>query len=215
MLDALNASAHIRRIVLIGLPPDTPLRSAKPITFLNDHSDLLANIQAGGLELLRQDPATQQFLIVASDVPCTTPAMLDWLVEKVEESAHDIYYFVVERKVMEARFPQSRRTYIRLKDVEVCGGDIHAARAPVLRGSNPLWQRIINARKNPLQQAMMLGLDTLLAIALHRLSLSGAERSISRKIGLDGQVVMCPYAELGMDVDKPFQYDMIREYLTR
>ncbi len=215
VLDALNGAEKIGSIVIVGLPPTASLQSAKPLTFLEDHGDLLSNIQAGGLELMRQNPATAQFLVVASDVPGTTPAMLDWLVGKVQESEHDLYYCVVERSVMEKRYPGSKRTYLRLKDLEVCGGDIHAGRAPVLKDTNPIWKRLIEARKNPLKQAWLLGLDTLFAILFHRLTIADAERSISRLVGLNGQVVVCPYAELGMDIDKPFQYEIVKADLAK
>jgi len=215
VLDALNGSEKVGSIVIVGLPPSSMLKSAKPITFMKDQGDLLDNIQAGGLELLRQNPATEQFLVVASDVPGATPAMLNWLVDKVQETDHDLYYFVVERSVMEKRYPGSKRTYLRLKDVEVCGGDIHAGRAAVLKDTNPIWKRLIEARKNPLKQAWMLGLGTLFAILFHRLTVAEAERSVSRLVGLNGHVIICPYAELGMDVDKPFQYEIVKADLAK
>jgi GTP:adenosylcobinamide-phosphate guanylyltransferase len=215
VLDALNGTEKIGSIVIVGLPPTPGLKSAKPLTFLEDRGDLLSNIQAGGLELLRQNPSTAQFLVVASDVPGATPAMLDWLVNKVQETDHDMYYFVVERSVMEKRYPGSKRTYLRLRDIEVCGGDIHAGRAPVLKATNPIWTRLIEARKNPLKQAWLLGLDTLFAILFHRLTIAQAERSVSRLVGLNGHVIVCPYAELGMDIDKPFQYEIVKADLAK
>jgi len=215
VLDALNGSAKIGSIVIVGIPPNSTLESAKPLTFLEDQGELLSNIQAGGLELLRQDPSTRQFLVVASDVPGATPAMVDWLVDKVQETDHDMYYFVVERSVMEKRYPASKRTYLRMKDMEVCGGDIHAGRAAILKNTNPIWRRLIEARKNPLKQAWLLGLDTLFMILFHQLTIAVAERLVSRRVGLNGHVIVCPYAELGMDIDKPFQYEIVKADLLK
>jgi hypothetical protein len=136
--------------------------------------------------------------------------MLDWLVDKVQETDHDMYYFVVERSVMEKRYPGSKRTFLRMKDMEVCGGDIHAGGAAVLKDTHPIWKRLLEARKNPVKQAWLLGLDTLIMILFHQLTIAEAERSVSRRIGLKGHVIVCPYAELGMDVDKPFQYEIMK-----
>lgn len=215
VLDALNGSTKIGSIVIVGLPPNPTLKSAKPLTFLEDQGDLLSNIKTGGLELLRQNPATGPFLVVASDVPGATPAMLDWLVDKVQETEHDLYYFVVERRVMEKRYPGSKRTFLRLKDAEVCGGDIHAGRATVLRETNPIWERLIESRKNPLKQAWLLGLDTLFMILFRQWTVAEVEKSVSRRVGLNGHVIVCPYAELGMDIDKPFQYEIVKTDLDR
>lgn len=61
----------------------------------------------------------------------------------------------------------------------------------------------------------LLGYDTLLNIILHRLSLADAERVLSKRIGIRGKVLISPYAELGMDVDKPNQLEMLRADLAR
>jgi hypothetical protein len=36
-----------------------------------------------------------------------------------------------------------------------------------------------------------------------------------QKLGLRGRVHLSPFAEIGMDVDKPHQLDMVREYLGK
>jgi molybdopterin-guanine dinucleotide biosynthesis protein A len=214
VLDGLNGSRSISRIVIVGLPPDASLQSKKPLVFLEDHGDILNNIQAGALELLRNDPDTDKFLIVASDVPGATAEMIDWLVQRVKETDHDLYYFVVERSRMEKRYPGARRTYLRMKEIEVCGGDINAARASIFKKTNPLWDKIIEARKNPIKQASLLGFDFLLKVVFHQLTLQQAESSISKHLGIAGRVIVCPYAELGMDVDKPFQLDLVTSDLA-
>jgi hypothetical protein len=38
---------------------------------------------------------------------------------------------------------------------------------------------------------------------------------IKKQLGLDLQFVNCPYAEAGMDVDKPFQYDIVKRELEK
>ena len=65
-----------------------------------------------------------------------------------------------------------------------------------------------------MKQALLLGLDTLFLIATRRLSLIEAEAKISQKLGLRGKVILCPYAELGMDIDKPNQYEFLNDYLA-
>jgi hypothetical protein len=38
---------------------------------------------------------------------------------------------------------------------------------------------------------------------------------VSKRLGLRGRAVVCPYAEIGMDVDKPFQLEIMRADLSR
>ena len=56
---------------------------------------------------------------------------------------------------MEKRFPDSHRTYTKLKDMEVCGGDMNVARSKmvVAEDESGLWEKITNSRKSPLKQA--------------------------------------------------------------
>lgn len=214
VLDALSASQSIRRIVVVGLPPQTRLVSAKPLSILDGHGDMLSNIQAGAREIARWDAGAQKLLVCSSDIPAITPVMVDWLVEQVMSADADIYYNVIERAVMEARFPTSRRTYLNLKGLQVCGGDFNAVSMPVALGNHPTWTRLIESRKSPLRQAALVGIDTLLLLLLRQLDLPGAEARASRSLNLRGRVLRCPFAEMGMDVDKPFQLDILRAHLT-
>jgi len=214
VLDALNASAKIERIVMVGLPPDNLLESAIPLTGLEDQGDMVANILFGARELVRLDPGALHALVVSSDIPAITGAMVDWVSERVEESDHEIYYNVIDRPTMEARFPGSRRTYVKLKDMELCGGDMNALRLSVASSENPLWERLVEARKSPLRQAALIGYDTLFFLLLGRLSLDEAAAAVSRRLSIRARAMLCPYAEVGMDVDKPFQLEIMRKDLA-
>jgi hypothetical protein len=70
-----------------------------------------------------------------------------------------------------------------------------------------LFEQIISARKNPLKQASILGFDTLFLLLINKMTLLQAEINISKKIGSRGHAIVCPFAEMGMDVDKPYQLD--------
>jgi hypothetical protein len=214
VLDALNASQQIEQIVVVGLPPDNLLESARPLVRLEDQGEMVANILAGARAVAALDPEATHCLVVSSDIPAITGAMVDWLVEQVGQSDHEIYYNAIDRRVMEARYPGSRRTYIHLKGLQVCGGDMNAIRISLASGDNPLWERLIEARKSPLRLAALIGYDTLFLVLLRRLSVQEAELAVSRKMGFRGRAILCPYAEMGMDVDKPFQLEIMREDLA-
>ncbi len=214
VLDALNASKQVGRIVVVGLPPSTQLASRKPTTFIANQNGMLENIRAGAEEITRLDPGSDFTLAVSSDLPALKGEMVDWLIKTVEETTHDVYYNIITRGVMEKRFPGSRRTYTHLKGLEVCGGDINAIRASALSGEKPIWDRIISARKSPLRQASLIGFDTLLLLLLRQLSVAAAEAIISQRLGFRGRAILCPYAEMGMDVDKPHQLEIMRADLS-
>ena len=52
--------------------------------------------------------------------------MVDWLGDQIKQNPEAlIYYDVIQKEVMEQRFPQAGRSYIRFKDIAVCGGDLN------------------------------------------------------------------------------------------
>ena len=69
----------------------------------------------------------------------------------------------------------------------------------------------LDRRKSAWRQALLMGVGTLLKLAVGRLSLPDAERVATRIFQVRGRAVVAPYAAIGMDVDKPFQYDIVRQ----
>jgi GTP:adenosylcobinamide-phosphate guanylyltransferase len=213
VLDAISASQRIDRVVVVGLPPGTPLECRQPLGTLEDRGDAVDNVSAGVAYLLKDSSADEKVLLVSADIPAITAEMLDWLVDRVGESDHDLYYNVIRREVMEQRYPESKRTYIRLKDGYFCGGDASAIRKQIATNAHPLFKRLMAARKNPIRQASLIGLDTVLLLLLKQLTIQEAVRRIGKRLEIRGRALDCPYAEIGMDVDKPFQLEIMQRNL--
>jgi hypothetical protein len=166
-------------------------------------------------KLVELNPGAHHVLTVSSDIPAITGEMIDWTVNACIETDHDLYYNVITREVMEARYPNSKRSYIRLKDMEVCGGDMNAIRAKTVTANEALWERIIEARKNVFKQAALVGYDTLLLLLLRQMNIERGIKLVRKKLDISGRVLFCPYAEIGMDIDKPHQLEILRADLAR
>ena len=136
--------------------------------------------------------------------------MVDWEIETTLQTDVDLCYNVVKREVMEARYPGSRRTYTKLKGMQVCGGDMNVVRTSVASMNTEIWEKLIASRKNPLKQAAIIGFDTLLLALLGVISLDEAVKKATSRLHMTGRAVVCPYAEIGMDVDKPNQLELMR-----
>lgn len=215
VLDALSGSRLVERVVVIGLPPDSGLSCALPITYYESTGDIVSNTVNGIRYTLQINPTADLVLSLSSDLPAITPQMVDWLIEAAGQSEHDFYYPVVTRQAMEGRFPTSNRTYLRLRDGDYCGGDMMCLRTELIRHEDPLWERLADARKSPLRQAALLGFDTLLLIALHLVTLEQAANKISKRLRIRGRALPSPYPEVAMDVDKPHQLEIVRSDLAR
>jgi hypothetical protein len=154
--------------------------------------------------------------LVSSDIPGITGEMVDWVVDTDMQTDLDVYYHVIQREVMEKRYPGCKRTWTHLKDMEICGGDMNVGRLSLLLGEDTeIWTKITDARKSPLKQAALVGFDTALLLLTGRLTLEKAETNIMKRLNITGKAIVCPYAELGMDVDKLFQLEIVREDLQK
>jgi len=78
-----------------------------------------------------------------------------------------------------------------------------------------IWEKLIASRKNPVKQAAIIGFDTLLLMLLRMITLDEAVKKATARLSLSGKAIICPYAEIAMDVDKPHQLEMMRADLAK
>lgn len=213
VVDAIAGSRYVNRVVIVGLDPEDGVAFATPVEYVPARGGMLDNAEAGIERVLALDPGVPAVLFSSSDIPTLTPAIVDAFIETCFETDHDLYYSIVEQSVMERRFPESRRSYVRLREGRFAGGDLILVRAGMALTNQELWQRLSAARKNAWRQASLFGLWPLLKLVLRRLSLPEAEARAGKALGCCGRAVVFPYAEVGMDVDKPFQLEIARAEL--
>lgn len=213
VLDALCGSEKIDQIVMVGLNPNVGLACSKPITYIPNQGGMLDNVRISIEKVVELHPEAELILLVSSDIPAMTTEMVDWAIDAALETEHDMYYNIITKEDMEARFPGSHRSFIKFKDAVVCGGDMNIVRASAASGNDELWTKLIEARKNAFKQAALFGFSTLLLMLTRQLSIHDAAPRLSKQIGIRGRAVFCPYPELGMDVDKPYQFEILRKDL--
>lgn len=215
VLDALCQAETIDTIVIMGLSEDSGLVCPKIAHYMPNQGSMLENIQAGVKQVEQINPQAHHTIIVSSDIPTITSDMVNWVVNTCMQTDDDVYYNLIERKVMEKRFPGSKRTYTRLKDYEVCGGDMNVIRTLSVTSNDALFERLISARKSVFKQAALIGYGTLILFLLHQLSMQSAIQRVAHRLNITGRAILCPYAEIGMDVDKPFQLEMVSSDLAQ
>ena len=215
VLDALSRAKHVDNVIIVGLSPKNKLKSRKPVHYLSNQGRMLSNIVAGVDKSLELNKKNQYVMVVSADVPALKSEMVDWLIETSMETKDDIYYGVCTREVMEKRFPNSKRTYTKLKDIELCGADVNIAHVSMTTDHLDMWETLIGNRKNPLKQAGIIGLGTLWSVFTRSISLDDLVEKVCKRIGISGRAIIWPYAEACMDVDKPHQLELMRKDLAK
>jgi CTP:molybdopterin cytidylyltransferase MocA len=213
VVDALAGSRYIKHFVIVALDPSDDIQFSVPVARVPDAGGILANAEAGISYAQEHFPDLDAAILSSSDVPTITPAIVDAFIEECFLTDHDLYYSVIERSVMEKRFPESRRTFIHLIEGDFAGGDLMLVRPSMDLSQRELWQKLTQARKSVLQQARLIGFGLFFKLLIRRLSLADAECRVCQVLNIRGRVVQFPYAEVGMDVDKPFQLAIARAEL--
>ena len=207
---ALADSEHITHLIVVGLGPEHSVGYPLPVTFVPEAGGIVENFLAGAEALERILPGAERVLLCSTDIPLITGEMIRYLVDTALATGADVCYTVVRRETMEARFPGAGRSFARLRDGQFAGGDVHLANPSALWSNRRLMDDILGARKNNLKQARMLGLGILLKFLFRRLTVADGERKAESILGVPCRVIPVRYAELGMDVDKPHQLDLVR-----
>lgn len=208
VLDAISAVDQIEGIIITGRTPDEGWASIKLIHYLPDQGSLTGNARAGLRLSSELAPEWKHTLLASGDIPLITPEMVAWAVDRSQALEADIVYHVITQEAMEARFPGSNRTFVPLKDTRVCGGDLNVLANRIVDSHAELWDRLAEARKSPLKQAAIFGPGVLVGLLMRRFDLKSLASTFSKRLGLDARAEICPYPEMGMDIDKPYQYDL-------
>jgi GTP:adenosylcobinamide-phosphate guanylyltransferase len=214
VLDALGDARNVDNVIVVGLSPKSGVTCKKPLHFVSNQGRMLANIVAGVNKALELDKKNKYVLIASSDIPTLKSEMVDWLIDTCMETKDDLYYGICSREVMEARFPNSRRTYTRLKDMDLCGSDINIAHVRMATEHLDMWETLIGSRKSPLKQASTIGLDTFFQVLTRSITLDQLVEKVCRRLGITGRAIRWQNAEPCMDVDKPHQLELMRADLA-
>ena len=76
-----------------------------------------------------------------------------------------------------------------------------------------LADELISLRKDPVGLCKTIGPGFILKFLLRRLTIREAEEKFSQLLGFKGVAVKCIYPEIGMDVDKPSDLDLVEQVL--
>ncbi|MEI2608035.1 MAG: NTP transferase domain-containing protein [Candidatus Promineifilaceae bacterium] len=212
---AFHAAQQVENITIVGLGSDRGLHFPQPIQHVPDQGGMIRNAIAGIEAAQRLNPSAQNLILSTTDIPLITGAMIDEWLEQCRPFDHLLYHTFVPAPLMQARFPGSKRTFTKLKGMEITGGDVILVQPRIIHTNQELWHAAANARKQAWKLARLVGFTTLFKLLTHRLSLPDLEAIGQRLLGSPVKIILARHAELGMDGDKPHQVELIRAEFSR
>ena len=209
VIDALRDSSLINKISVSGSSETLKKYLGDKVDYyMEDRNTLFDNIKAG-LEPFAHDEAV---LVVTSDIPMITGWMITDLVKRCVKQGGDFCYPIVEKKLNEERFPGVDRTYIRLKEGTFTGGNAVYLNPAVIDTCEEFAKKVIAFRKQPLKTGRMLGVKFLAGLMMGRLTIPELEERVSGLLNIKASAVIVSYPEIGNDVDKPSDLEMVMQY---
>jgi GTP:adenosylcobinamide-phosphate guanylyltransferase len=185
------------------------------IVVATERTDILAPFAEGDAVMTRSAAASpsrsvaaalQEFgtplLVTTADHALLTAAILRSFLSQAPIAA-DAVAGVARSGVILSAYPDTRRTWMRMRDGDFSGCNLFLLRGPKAGRAVDFWQRLEQQRKSPLAMAKMIGPLTLFRYALKILTMQAALRLLGRRVGAQLAIVELPFADAAVDVDKP------------
>ncbi len=210
VVEALLGTRRIRRVLVVGPAAGlAALPAGARMSIVDSDGGMMENIEAG----LKQLPGEKRVLLATSDIPLLTSGAVDNFLSLCGDMSGDLYYPVIEKNLVENIFPATRRTYVRLKEGVFTGGNLFLINPAVYKRCVEDGRKIIDLRKSPIGLCRILGVTFLVKYICRMLTLTDAEKKVSQLLGIRGTVVRSAFPEVGVDVDKPGDLELVLKVL--
>lgn len=200
VLDCYTAVQELSGVGIIG--PAAELTGIEGVTYIPQKDDLITNVKAAA------EVFPEGWLLLSScDIPLITPEAIRDLLSRCQGA--DMYYPVVPKEDCQRAFPGMERTWVKLADGEYTGGNIiliKSSKVPIAAGPAAAF---FAARKSPMQLASLIGVSILAKFLAHKLTINKLEEKMGKILGITCKAVLTPYPEIGTDVDKESDYNII------
>lgn len=212
---ALLAHPAIGRVVILTQSPRLFL--ADPATsWLADHPRILFEPSGSGiasslLAYMERPDIGFPLLVTTADHVLLDGAMLDQFV--AEAAGADIAVAMVERGTLLARYPQSRRTWLKFRDGGWSGANLFWFGSAKARAIVALWQEVEQDRKKGWKILAAFGPLALMGALLRISTLRQGIARVGKRFGLTARLVAMAQPEACIDADKPADVALIEAIL--
>ena len=214
VLRALRAIPRIGRIT-VSIDDPTALASLPELDALVRDGALalhrsLPSPSRSVLDVLGGLPPHQPLLVTTADHALLRPEIVLRFLADADASGADLAIGMVAARLVRARFPDAKRTFLRFRDDGYSGANLFLFRTAQARNAATFWVRAERFRKRPWRLVSTFGPLSLALFALRRLDIDRALERASRAIGARVAAIRLPWAEAAVDVDKLEDLELAR-----
>ncbi|HEX9964743.1 MAG TPA: NTP transferase domain-containing protein [Allosphingosinicella sp.] len=158
------------------------------------------------------EAAPYPVLVTTADHALLRPEMVETFIAGA--AGVDVAFAMVERKVVEQAYPDTRRTWLKAANGHFSGANLFALMTPASARGADFWAKAEKDRKRTLKLLSFLGLGVFLRAVTRTISLEAAAERVGRKVGFRLKAVLLPFAEAAIDVDKPEDLELAERILA-
>ena len=153
-------------------------------------------------------------MLTTSDHALLNSRITDYFCEQARKTKFDLLVALAPHELVQAKYPNVRRTRLRFSDKDYCGCNLYAFMTPQSRSVTLFWRKLEAQRKRPWRIFAELGWWPVLKYLTGNLSLEEALARVSDILGLKIGVVILPYADAAVDVDTEDDLRLVQQILA-
>jgi GTP:adenosylcobinamide-phosphate guanylyltransferase len=167
---------------------------------------------AATIEAILADPATRfPLLVTTADHALLDAAMIGDFCKQA--SGADLAIGLVERRKLDARLPQTKRTWIKFRGGAYSGANLFAFGSRDAAKAVALWRSVEQDRKKGWRMVAALGPALLMGSVLRLRTLDQTLGRIGKRLGLGIRKVELANALAAVDIDKPADHALVSAIL--
>lgn len=217
VLDALGHSAEVGEITICGPSRESIATEARLAHLIAAQrigwQPPQATPSTSAWQALAATPSATPVLLTTADHPLLRSDIIDHFCREALATGADAVVGLAPYALVRELFPGMRKTVLRFSDDEYCGCNLFAFLTPAGRQMAERWRAVEAERKSPLKVMKMLGWLSVLRYRFGWLSLTGAERALSRRMGLRLAAVRMPFGDAAVDVDSLADHELVQQRL--
>lgn len=210
----LLATPGIERIVVMAQEPEALFTG--DCAWLADETRVATAASSSGIAtsvagVAGSAQAPWPVLVTTADHPLLTVPMVEAAMAGLGDA--DVGVGVVGSKVLLAAYPDNRRTWLRFRGEMWTGANLFALGGNRAHKALAAWSAVERDRKKALKLIWHFGPLLALGALTRTITLEGALARAGRALGCTVKPIPLPFAEAGIDVDKPSDHALAARIL--
>ena len=210
----LLASPSIARVLVVAQQPE--ILFTGDCAWLAKEPRVGTAISTSGIAvsvaaLAGTDAAPWPALVTTADHPLLTPAIVEAVTAGVGDA--DVGVGVVSSRTLLAVYPENRRTWLKFAGGHWTGANLFTLASAKAMPALLAWSEVERDRKKALKLIWHFGPLLAIRAVTRTITLASALAKAGRKLGARVVPIDLPFAEAGIDVDKPSDHLLAEQIL--